>query len=297
MDNDMKKVFEQCVKRWEKYGMDDRIEDAINVFNTKWLNDEKIIEQKEIVLKLLKKFDYYSREEIHIAIEELNEKLIEKFGVSDEDSIISIVKKKDGKYNSSVEYITEYRNLRSLNKNIFYTTLDELKIEWWKNIKKVVFVDDCSGTGTQFTDFLDRERKRRSYANKKIILAVAIVIDSAVKHIKEYAKDNSLDIEIIWYCSKEKAYQSISAEEKEKIYELSKKRKINEKYIHGFKNAEALIAFFSNTPNDKIGIFWEKTEKNDPIFLRELDRKPGWQTNSMNKRKRKRRQYESKCRR
>lgn len=54
MDNDMKKVFEQCVKRWEKYGMDDRIEDAINVFNTKWLNDEKIIEQKEIVLKLLK---------------------------------------------------------------------------------------------------------------------------------------------------------------------------------------------------------------------------------------------------
>lgn len=34
--------------------MDDRIEDAINVFNTKWLNDEKIIEQKEIVLKLLK---------------------------------------------------------------------------------------------------------------------------------------------------------------------------------------------------------------------------------------------------
>ena len=63
MDNDMKKVFEQCVKRWEKYGMDDRIEDAINVFNTKWLNDEKIIEQKEIVLKLLKKFDYYSRKD------------------------------------------------------------------------------------------------------------------------------------------------------------------------------------------------------------------------------------------
>lgn len=88
----------------------------------------------------------------------------------------------------------------------------------------------------------------------------------------------------------------MSNEQREKIYELSQKRKITEKYIHGFKEAEALIAFNDNTPNDTIGIFWQKNKNNLPLFLREPDGPAGWKTNRNNKKRRKRQQYESKCR-
>lgn len=296
MDNDMQKVFEKCIKRWGKNGIDDRIEDAIEAFNTNWINDEKIIEEKEIIVNLLEKFDYYSREDRYIAINELTKKLIEECEISDKDSIITIVKKEDGKSSSSTDYLVYYKNLHIINKNIFYVTLDELKKEWWENIEKVVFVDDCSGTGTQIINFLKKEMEKRSFVNKKIILALVVVMDPAIEYIREYAKENGLDIKIIWYCSKEKAYQDMSNEQREKIYELSQKRKITEKYIHGFKEAEALIAFNDNTPNDTIGIFWQKNKNNLPLFLREPDGPAGWKTNRNNKKRRKRQQYESKCR-
>ena len=55
------------------------------------------------------------------------------------------------------------------------------------------------------------------------------------------------------------------------------------------------MAFYNNTPNDTLGLFWFMSKKNKPIFPRELEEKPGWKLSNEKKKRRSREQYESKC--
>lgn len=64
----------------------------------------------------------------------------------------------------------------------------------------------------------------------------------------------------------------------------------------GYKDAEALMTFYNNTPNDTLGIFWFPIDDKKPIFSREMDIQPGWKRSRDEKNTRRRERYESKFR-
>ena len=44
----------------------------------------------------------------------------------------------------------------------------------------------------------------------------------------------------------------------------------------GYSCTESLVAFFNDTPNNTLGIFWKNTDKNDALFPRNQEEKPAW---------------------
>lgn len=289
---DINDVFIKCVEKWTENEFDDRASLAMDRFND-WIKnfDE---EEKDILCKILEKFNYYSLGNINKLIKHLSNESQEVFGVSNADSVISIVRKADGKLNSSHEYCQIHRLVSGLSKKIYYDSLDNINEDDWENIKNVVFVDDCSGTGNQFVEFLKRQKK--SMTGKRVILIAIEIVEDAKVYIDNYAKKHGIDIHIIAYSVKEKAFKTASDVEKNKFIEMSRKVKINNDYILGFKNAEALMAFYNNSPNDTLGLFWFPYGENIPIFPRELEDEPGWKCYHNKKNERRRRQYETKCR-
>lgn len=152
-------------------------------------------EEKDILCKILEKFNYYSLGNINKLIKHLSNESQEVFGVSNADSVISIVRKADGKLNSSHEYCQIHRLVSGLSKKIYYDSLDNINEDDWENIKNVVFVDDCSGTGNQFVEFLKRQKK--SMTGKRVILIAIEIMEDAKVYIDNYAKKHGIDIHIM----------------------------------------------------------------------------------------------------
>lgn len=287
---DVNEVFITRADVWAKDGIDDRINNAFDKFE-EWI-DKFEKDEKELLAKLLQKFNYYTKSNIEDIIRDLSAESIKKYGISNIDSVISVVRKEDGKYNSSYEYWILHRVVSGLSKEIYYDTIDDIDESEWNNIKKVVYVDDCSGTGTQFVKFMKRQRK--SFLNKQVILIVIEAVEEAKLYIKNELAKKGINIEIIAYATKEKALKNMLGNEKRTFYDMSEKQRVSKDYIWGFDNAEALMSFYNNTPNDTLGLFWYPSEENKPIFPRNLEEKPGWKMKN-SKQKRRRQQYEAKC--
>ena len=288
---DINEVFINCVDKWTEKGFDDRANQAIDNFED-WIQafDE---DERSILCEILEKFSYYSQNNIIEIIKELSKESINRFGISNDNSVISVVRKADGKLNSSHEYWQLHRIVSGLSKKIYYDSLDGIDNEDWENIQNIVFVDDCSGTGTQFVNFLKRQKK--TLLKKNVILIAVEMVENAKIYIDDYSKQTGIDINVISYSVKEKAFKNTSAIKKNKFVSMSQKKKIDKKYVLGFQDAEALMAFYNNSPNDTLGLFWFPFGENTPIFPRELDEEPGWKRSHKEKKKRRRCQYEAKC--
>lgn len=291
MPMDISDAFIACAEKWAKDGLDDRISFALDTFDEWASHYEK--DEKELLIKLLQNFDYYSHNSILEIMKVLNQKLVQDYGISDADSVISVVRKEDGKLNSSYEYWLMHCMVSGFGKEMYCDSINDIDEKYWDNISKVVYVDDCIGTGEQFTKFIKRQKK--SFRNKQIILVVIEVVEDAKAYIKNELAKQGLNVEIVAYNTKEKALKKMLETEKSVFYEMSQKQEILKKYVLGFEKAEALMAFYNNTPNDTLGMFWFTSKKNKPIFPRKLDEKPGWKLSNAEKKKRRREQYESKC--
>lgn len=287
---DTSEEFLECVERWAQIDVDGRINTAMNEFE-EWINNFDDSE-KDVLINLLKSFNYYTLNSIMNIIGQLSIKSKNKFDVTNGTSVVSVIRKKDGKLGSSSEYLILHRTVSELSKNIYYDSLDDINEVEWGVIKNVVFVDDCSGTGKTFVNFLKRQRKPLS--GKRIILIVIEIMEEAKKYIEKYSLQCGLDIEIIAHNIQKKAFIDTPESQKTLFDVLSRRQTVENAYIRGFKNTEALMAFFNNTPNNTLGIFWYPTIKNKPIFLRELDEIPAWKKINNNKQKRTEQQYDAK---
>ena len=75
---------------------------------------------------------------------------------------------------------------------------------------------------------------------------------------------------------------------------MSHRKQITDKYILGYKEAQSLMAFYTNTPNDTLGVFWLLSAKNKPIFERKKSKEPKWKKIKKEKKGRRKQQYEAK---
>ena len=290
---DVYDVFVNRVDKWAEKEFDGRLNEALDRFDG-WIKDFNEDEQ-DILAKLLQRFNYYSKESVIDIVKKLNDEAIERFGISNIDSIVSVVRKADGKLNSSYEFWMLHQNVSGLSKDIYYDSLNDINDDDWKNIKNVVFVDDCSGTGRQFKKFLKRQTK--SLLGKHVILIAVEIVEDAKTNIEDYSITSGIDIDILYYKKREKAFKDINESVIKKFFGMSEKKEIDTSMILGIWDAEALMAFYNNSPNDTLGLFWYPFGKNIPIFPREMDEEAGWKQSHKEKQERRRKQYESKCNR
>lgn len=207
---DINDTFIACADKWAKDELDDRINFALDNFDEWISNYDK--EEKELLVKLLQNFDYYSHSSIVAIMEQLNLKIVKEYGISSEDSVISVVRKADGKLNSSYEYWLLHRMISSFGKGMYCDSINDIAEEYWKNIHKVVYLDDCCGTGEQFTKFIKRQQK--SFDNKQIILVVIEAVEDAKSYIKSELAKQGLNVEIVVHNTKGKALKNMIEQEK-----------------------------------------------------------------------------------
>lgn len=274
-------VKEECAKRWGKE--DEKIIEFQKKFN-EWcvFNNE---EDSQICLELLKKFNYYSKPKVNEELKKTHEELLKIFEFNPNYTIYTILKDRNGRANSSMEYFWEYVHINNIDKGSRIIDIDSIKKEFYENVENVVIIDDCIGSGQTTKDYLEKNRKK--LIDKKIyLILIHLVIEEANK-LLDFAKEQGYDLTILCRNKKEKAFGKEETKQRERFIALSKNKNIPLDRILGRDNVEALMAFYNNTPNNTLGIFWYETESNTPLFPREKSSRPNWMT----KEKRKQQNY------
>lgn len=279
--NDIK---EQCIKRW---GEED---EKILEFRKKF--DEWCVfsneEDTQICLELLKKFNYYSKSKVNEELKKTHEELLKIFKIDPNYTIYTILKDRNGRANSSMEYFWEYVHINEINKKSRIVDIDSIEQDLYENIENIVIIDDCIGSGQTTKSYLERNREK--LLDKKIyLILIHLVIEEADKLV-DFAKEQGYNLIILCRNKKQKAFGEAETQQKEKFIDLSKDKSIPLNHILGRDDVEALMAFYNNTPNNTLGIFWYKTEKNTPLFPREKSSRPAWMM-KQNKEKRKQQNY------
>lgn len=227
--------------------------------------------EKKVILELIKNFNYYGERKRKLA-----QKLFEEFNTnyymeSKSAHYYSFVKK-DGKMHHSTAFFSNFCEVN----NLFRVSGTEP--EFKKKQKIWVFVDDYVGTGKTFIDYFDNYLKYNLniLKQKSIFLLVLNISELGQNNILQEFNDKSIKINIISLDVSKKAfdnnfiYKEKNCLNKKEIYQNCCERyKINQDYIFGYKDTEALVAMDYNTPNNTLGLFWCESENVNWLFKRD----------------------------
>lgn len=270
MQVDVKTIFQQ------RKSKDNRIEHFIESYDD-WINcfDN---DTKKIVELLLSHFDYYTHEEINEQLKELHLQMVNDYNIPDADAAHLFIKKKDGKWNSSLEYVTEYKLINKIDKSFFIEDVRAIDDEDWQNIKNIVIVDDCCGTGESLEKYL--KYINRDFKGKCIYYIVIHALQASLDRLK--AIEASYDVRICLVAAnlRNKAFEykelQMIDDAKDLICTFSEKKGLTKGYWLGFDDSQGVFAFYNNTPNNTIGLFWESNEEYKAIFPRDFGMIPSW---------------------
>lgn len=272
------KIKEYCIGKWSKGSkLDKRLASFLISFD-KWIAQIPDSD-KDIILTLIKNLEYYSRVDVNEFLEKLHKDLLNCNNVTDENTIYTFIKSKDGISNSSNDYWTNYKMLNEVNPNLCYEDINAIYDEQWKYISNIVFIDDFSGSGRSFIKELEKYGER--FRGKNVYFIVVNIMSQAKQEIEDYAKAKDINIVIIKKFDQNKAFDRDIFNDndlaKEQFRCLSKQIKIPNNYIMGFEDSEALIAYYNNTPNNTLGLIHYDTENYSSIFPRNKPPRPSWQ--------------------
>lgn len=294
MDN-LHAIAEQHIQRWNPTkATDNRLDDFKRKF-VEWLSQIPETVQPE-VLRLLEGFQYYTHEKTNGLLVSLHELLLAEYSVHFDETIYTFIKSVKNITNSSNDYWTEYKLLNKLNKNVCIVDPDALDADEWEGIKNIVFIDDCSGSGKTFCDYIT-ERQRR-YQGKNIFFITIHIMDEANRQIQKTSGRLNLNIQIVNSTIQSKAFTSKlfgddekPVEAKDLVVRFSETVKIPRHEILGFEESESLMAFYNNTPNNTLGFLRYDTKCYFSIFPREKTVLPNWRKAAKEKQSRKIRNY------
>lgn len=281
-------ICASCLTRWQNR------DEKISYFEEKLPGslEHMTSEMRSIFLPLLEEFDYYSHKHINNDLAELHKKIMGLNDVDTDNSVFSILKSQKDILNSSCEYLMEYRNLNGLDKSLFYIDINGLKKEYWEYISNIILIDDFCGSGNTLMNFVDKYKE--IIKGKKIVYAVIYCMEKGRKSIESYAENNSINIEIVSIRNGIAAFERNEELRSKRVLFSSESKKIGLKKdtdIYGYDQTEALVAFYNDTPNNTLGVFWKDTEHNTALFPRKRSKKPGWMVMADRKRRQKERNY------
>ena len=272
-NSEEEKILSLCITRWND--SDEKIE-AFKKKLPQYL-EQLSPQMREILSKLLEYFDYYSHQIVNGYLRQLHTEVMSCENVELGNSVFCVLKSQRGTINSSYEYLIEYRHLNGISKYSIVPDLHDLTSEYLDNIENMILIDDFCGSGKTFIDYL--ETNKEIFSGKHVIYIVIHMMKEALEWIQEYAIENQMNIDVISSKNGEKAF-SITDDLKAKRecfkVEAQKLGLRKDTDIYGYSCTESLVAFFNDTPNNTLGIFWKNTDKNDALFPRNQEEKPAW---------------------
>lgn len=295
-ETDRNKPVEYYLEKWNPSGSEDRrLNDLRDVFDS-WL-DQIPEDIQPVVHGLLEGLCYYTHDSANRLLRDLHLELCKKYHIKDDDTIYAFITSKDSRSNSSNDYWTEYKFINNIDSELCITNPDILEEEYWEYINNVVFIDDCSGTGKTFYEYICKRKDR--YKGKKIYFIAIHMMKEAKEKISRVLK--GLSVTIISSETQEKAFtprffesEAKAEEAKKVISEVSKSFGIHRDHILGFANSESLMAFYNNTPNNTLGIIRFDTETYSSLFPRKRSFTPEWKKLGRKKKAREASNYNAK---
>lgn len=97
---------------------------------------------------------------------------------------------------------------------------------------------------------------------------------NSLEIIKNFSKENNVRVEIKHHLLHSKAFKEnyifnkYNSDFELKFKEHERSKEISEKFLLGFKNSQALVAFYRNTPNNTLPTFWWTSSKWNGLFPR-----------------------------
>lgn len=279
-------ILNDCIKRWQP--VDAICKKAIEAYPT-WIKQmsENLREIVEIQMSF---FDYYSHAYVNSFLADLHERLQSIEGVGFSNTIYTVLSSRNGHLNSGSYYLIEYKEINKISKYVVFPSFEQAfdKLQYVDNI---VLVDDFCGSGKTFIDFV--KERIELLKNKSIYYLVIHAMSRALIEIEEFAIQNSLKIKVLHCNCTDKAFlrNDELKNRKEEYTKESKKLGIPENYILGYKDSESLTAFYNDTPNNTLGIYWSKGNGFTPLFPRKDDKRPNWKSMKSDKKKRQENNY------
>lgn len=276
---DKSKIFSHCLDRWSINESDKKIQYFQTNFD-EWFSQIPG-ELQEITLQLLELFEYYPQEKINQYLYALRFRLDEKAMLNPNETLYTILPSKSGILNSSSDYLYTYRQLHEISKYNIVLNLETYitsKPDKYKIIKNIVIVDDYCGSGKSLENFV--KHYSNHLCNKHIYYVITYLMLESLPKIVDISKKANIDIDVIYINTGKKAFDNNKFSDKKEelrfiVRDNSKKLKINSKYHLGKYGSESLVAFYNDTPNNTIGLFWCDSSEYFSIFPREFENTEG----------------------
>lgn len=225
------------------------------------------------IISLLQDFNYYSHQKVNDLFTSLHSKLLDYNCIKEENTIYTYLPSKDGRLGSSIEYMIDYKRMNHLSKFCFSDNMEEISPQRWDAIQNIVVIDDCCGTGSKFSEYI--QSKRDNFVSKTIYYVVIEIMSEALNCIEGLKAEYGISIYVLAGKISEKAFSSSKwgndlENVRSVVFTTSVSKGIPQQFAMGFKNAESLMAFYNDTPNDTIGLFWHNTNTYHSPFPREF---------------------------
>ncbi len=266
----------------KQYHVDERI-DELALKLPIWL-EEVDQEHHMYFLMLLKYFQYFDRKKIHDGFLEVYERY-KLYEPEWEKTIYAPISPKIPIYNGTNEFFHIFREVckKEVKKTFVASQFrDFLKTFRISSISNYVLIDDIIGTGSTLKDFIEpliRENPEK-FEGKKIYILCLVAHPKGLDKIEELKQELKIDISCIYTYKLKKAFENdeifkeeVERKQAKKILNMYEKRIAKRKIdVMGYKNSQGLVAFFYNTPNNTLSVFWEQEAKVkwNPLFPRSI---------------------------
>lgn len=206
------------------------------------------------------------------------------------DTIFIPVSSFGGMYNGAVNIIECFEDAVESEefvskKNIAIDPLSFFHSFNLDSIKNIIFLDDIVGSGDTFIDFIHRISSELPdlIGERNLYLFSLFNLEKGTEKITDFSNNLEWDIEVINKKAEKKVFDNLTIYPEEDLKLKHKKvikkyedllvgDKSEKIYAMGYKRSSSTVAFFYNTPNNTLSVFW-KSKGDDwyPIFPRKED--------------------------
>lgn len=246
-----------------------------------WLEQFDTTAEKLLVIRLLENFRYYDVDDVRQMARRLHRRLMDDVGGGFDPDKTKFTHFAVGKSGGLVQYFYRQANrLSNQSGMVFERAANPPRIDPEKPVENLVIVEDFLGSGMEADYFFTRLMRALAESDQqyKNIYFLSLVgfqdgIDLVrdkfpqIKVICAEVHPRLLDDDHpVFSKSEQAAFETLLNKYGEKIYPTGRFGPVATPF--GYRNGQALTAFFHNTPTNTLPIFWSGFDGWQPLFPR-----------------------------
>lgn len=268
----IQQVASDCVERW---GVDKKTENFSGKLGrfVSQLQDNN--ELGEILIELVKHYNYYTRKQIEIILQDIYNQIQFDLKLNRKETIYSRIED-DSKIDSSNNLLEEFKIINEIP-NSYSHAIEKLDINQFNDITNVIFIDDIIGSGKTIEKFLKKNKTKLTKVN--IYIFCIEILEEGKKFLEDYINKEQLSCTIIPVNIHSRAFNNVNIFNQYRTEKEQKLRQFeetlfgsNRKFVMGFENSQAIVSFYRDTPNNTLGSFWYSGANWTGLFPRNNDR-------------------------